>query len=90
MGALQIGEAQGAGDRVQDGRGDVEMAAALQADVVVDADTGELGDLLAPQARNARVPGRGARAASSGVIFARRERRKSRSSLLGSWAMPPP
>ncbi len=65
------------------------MASTLQADVVVDADAGELGDLLAPQARNAAGAGRGGQARLLGVIFARRERRKSRSSLLGSWAIPP-
>jgi hypothetical protein len=50
VGALQVVEPQGTGDRVEDRGRDVEVASAFQADVVVDADARELSDLLAPQA----------------------------------------
>ncbi|GGX59944.1 hypothetical protein GCM10010358_13060 [Streptomyces minutiscleroticus] len=46
-------EPQGSGDGVQHAVGDVEVAAALQADVVVVADAGEPRDLLAAQPRDA-------------------------------------
>jgi hypothetical protein len=51
--ALRIGQAQRPANGVQHGIGRVEAAAALQADVVVHAHPGELGDLLPAQARHA-------------------------------------
>src|SRR5207248_10213657 len=48
--ALHGVQAQGAGDGVQDGFGEVEGAALFQADVVIDADAGQQGEFLAAQA----------------------------------------
>jgi hypothetical protein len=44
--AFGVGEPEGVGDGVEDGVGDVDAAALLEADVVVDADAGQLGDLF--------------------------------------------
>ena len=57
--AFGVVQAQSAGDGVKDGLGDALGAASFQADVVVDADSGELGDFLAAQPRNAAGPGVG-------------------------------
>ena len=53
MAAFDVVEPQGAGDRVQDGLGEVQGAALLQPDVVVDADAREPGQFLAAQAGDA-------------------------------------
>ena len=57
--ALDVVEAQGAGDGVQHRVGDVGVPAALEADVVVHAHPGQLRDLLAPQAWDPAAPGVG-------------------------------
>jgi hypothetical protein len=46
-------QAQDAGQRVHHGRARIGLLAALEPGVVVDADAGQDGDLLAPQARGA-------------------------------------
>ena len=43
------GEPKGVGDGVEDGVGDMGAAALFEADVVVDADTGQLGELFSAQ-----------------------------------------
>ena len=57
--ALDVVEAQGAGDGVQHRVGDVGVSAALEADVVVHAHPGQLRDLLPPQAWHPAAPGVG-------------------------------
>ena len=48
---LVLGHAHGVGERSEDLRRRMHVAALLEADEVVDADAGERGDLLAPQTR---------------------------------------
>jgi hypothetical protein len=48
-------ELEGAGDRVEDGRGGAGEGAAFQFGVVLDAHVGECGDLAAAQAWDATV-----------------------------------
>lgn len=52
MGALDVVEEQRPRDGVEDALGRAADVAALEAGVVVEADSGELGDFLAPQARD--------------------------------------
>ncbi len=49
MGAFGVVELEGAAERVEDFFRGAREPAAFQADVVVDADTGEQGDFLAAQ-----------------------------------------
>jgi NADPH:quinone reductase-like Zn-dependent oxidoreductase len=53
VGVLDVGEAQGPGQRVDGGGRRADAAPLLEADVPVDADAGERGDLLAAQAGRA-------------------------------------
>jgi hypothetical protein len=57
--ALGVVELQGAGERLQDAVGDAAGVSALQALVVLEADAGQRGDLLAAQSLHAAGPVRG-------------------------------
>jgi hypothetical protein len=82
---LGLVELQCPGDGVEHAvRGAVDVAA-LELGVVVDADRGEVGDLLAAQAGTRRgASGATSTPALSGVTFARRDTRNSRTSLRRS------
>jgi hypothetical protein len=54
--AFGLVEAEDAGERVEDLLGGLGRAALLQAHVVVDADPGQVRDLLAPQALDPAAP----------------------------------
>jgi hypothetical protein len=59
VGVLSVVELKRVGQRLEDAPGDPVHVAALEAGVVGDADTGQYGDLLAAQSRNAaRAVGR--------------------------------
>ena len=66
VGALVRVEQQGAGERVEHLLGDLDVAGLLEPGVPGDADAGELGDLLAAQARRAPAAAAG-RPTCSGV-----------------------
>ena len=86
--ALDVVELQCPGDRVEHALGRAADVAALEPGVVVEADTGELGDLFAPQTRYPPFTAVVGMPACSGVTFARREIRNSRMSsllLMASW-----
>ena len=68
--ALGVVELERASERLQHALGDAAQVAALQAGVVVDADAGQDGDLLAAQAGNA-ASAVGVSPAWSGVIWPR-------------------
>ena len=55
VGALGVVELERPGEPFQDELGDAADVAAFQALVVLDADAGQRGDLLAPQARHAAL-----------------------------------
>ena len=76
-------ELERAGERFEHAFGDAAQVAALEPGVVGDADAGEHGDLLAAQSGNA-PRAVGGEPTWSGVIFARRDVRNSRISVLVS------
>lgn len=83
--AFGVIELEGAAERVEDFFGGAGELAAFQADVVVDADTGEQGDFLAAQAGDpALAVAEGGQAGLPGVILARRVARNSRISRVVS------
>ena len=62
MGPLDVVELQGPHDRLEHVLGDAAHFASLQLRVVLDADSGELRHLLAPQPRHAATAAVGAQA----------------------------
>ncbi len=85
MFAFGIVELQRPSHRVQHALGRARQVPALEARVVVDADAGQQGDLLAAQPGDAALARRSSAVRHcSGVIRARRDVRKSRMSLRWS------
>ena len=59
VGAFGVVELQGAGERVEHAGGDSGQGAAFELGVVLHAHAGQRGDLAAPQAGHAALPGGG-------------------------------